>query len=102
MVMRFRLEITDDAHNDIQNATEWYEEQQKGLGKRFMISVKDCVKLIAKKPLAFAVIFLQIRKANTQKFPYSLYYIVEKNVISIFAVIHNSRDAKTWKTRVLE
>jgi plasmid stabilization system protein ParE len=98
--MRYKLDITEDAHNDIQNVSEWYEEQQKGLGKRFMISVKDCINLIVKNPFAFAEFFSQIRKANTKKFPYSLYYIIEENVAIIFAVIHLSRNDKVWKERI--
>jgi len=100
--MHYKLIVTDDADNDIENAMDWYESKQKGLGKRYLLSVKACIKLIVNNPFAFAKIYLQIRKANTKKFPYSIYFRVndESNEIIIFAVIHNSRNEKNWKKRI--
>jgi len=45
---------------------------------------------------------MQIRKANTKKFHYSLFYMINETtkVVTIFAVIHNSRSEKTWRKRV--
>ncbi len=31
--MHYRLIVTDDAANDIENAMDWYERKQSGLGK---------------------------------------------------------------------
>lgn len=100
--MHYKLIVTDDADNDIENTMDWYENRQKGFGKKYLLSVKACVKLIVKNPFAFAAIYLQIRKANTKRFPYSLYFrISEKsNELIIFAVIHNSRSETNWKKRI--
>ncbi len=100
--MPYKLIITDDTDNDIENAMDWYESKQRGLGKRYLLSIKACIKLIVKNPFAFAELYLQIRKANTNKFPYSLYFRVneESSEVIIFAVIHNSRSEKNWKKRI--
>jgi len=100
--MPYKLIITDDADNDIENAMDWYENKQKGLGKKYLLSVKACVKLIVKNPFAFAKIYVQIRKANTNKFPYSLYFRINEisKELVVFAVIHNSRSEKKWKKRI--
>ena len=100
--MYYKLIITDDADNDIENAMDWYENKQKRLGKKYLLSVKACTKLIVKNPFAFAAIYIQIRKANTKKFPYSLYFSINEigKEIIVFAVIHNSRSEKNWKKRI--
>ncbi len=102
--MYYKLIIADDADNDIEDAMDWYENKQKGLGKKYLFSVKASVKSIVKNPFAFATIYLQIRKANTKKFPYSLFYRINEisNEVVIFAVIHNSRSEKNWKKRIDE
>ena len=98
--MSYKLIITRSAQNDVLDAADWYENQQEGLGKAFMLSIEKKITLILKNPLAFAKIYYQIRKANTQKFPYSLFYKTEENEVVIFAVIHNSRDEKNWQDRI--
>jgi len=98
----YKLIITDDADYDIEDAMDWYENKQKGLGKKFLLSIKTCLELIIKNPLAFAIIYRQIRKVNTKKFPYSLYFKINQknNSLVVFAVIHNSRSEVNWKKRI--
>jgi len=77
---------------------------KKARGKKYLFSIKAIVKSIIKNPFAFAGIYLQIRKANTKKFPYSLFYRIDEisNEVVIFGVIHNSRSEKNWKKRIDE
>jgi len=68
----------------------WYENQQKGLGREYLVSVTDCLKLLEINPFAYASIHLQIRKINTKRLPYSLYYIIENKEVTVFALTHSS------------
>ena len=76
--MKYKLVVSEDAKNDIEDAMDYYEDQQKGLGKRYLLSVKAATKLIIQNPFGFAKIFMEIRRVNTKKFPYSLFYSVEE------------------------
>ncbi|GEM_PF-383308 len=100
--MTLRLVITQEAKNDINQAANWHESQQKGLGKKYLLSISDCVKFLLTNPFAFARIFFEIRKINTKKFPYSLYYQLNESLqeIVIFAVIHNNRGNDSWQKRI--
>jgi len=100
--MQYKLVVTDDAENDIEQAMDWYENQQSGLGTKIVLSIKACIKLIVKNPFAFAMIYMQIRKVNTKKFPYSLYYRIDEilKLVTIFAVIHGHRSEEIWKKRI--
>ncbi len=101
MVMKYKLVVTNGAQNDIIEASGWYEGKKKGLGKLLILSFEKCITLIIKNPFSFALIYLQIRKANSKKFPYSLFYIINETtrIVTIFAVIHNSRNENAWKNR---
>ncbi len=100
--MRYKLIVTEDAENDTGQAMDFYESKQKGLGKRYLMTVRASLKLIVKNPFSYMKILLEIRKANTQKFPYSLYYTIEESekTVVVFAVIHCSRSDKAWKKRI--
>lgn len=100
--MKYRLEVSEEAENDIESASDWYEQQQTGLGTRFVLTTRKTIRLIIENPFAFAVLYKTIRKANTNKYPYSLYYQTDKksNTITIIAVLHQSRSNKVWKQRL--
>ena len=102
--MQYKLVITNSAQNDILDAANWYEEQKTGLGELLILSIDKCIALIIKNPFSFALIFLQIRRANTKKFPYSLFYRTDESSkeVIVFAVIHNSRSEKIWKKRIIK
>ncbi len=98
--MQFKLSVTEDAENDVEAAMDWYENKQEGLGTKYVLTIRVSLHLIAINPFAYARVHLKIRKANTQKFPYSLYYEINDKEVIIFAIIHNSRSDKIWKKRI--
>ena len=36
--MQFKLELTEDAENDVEAAMGWYENKQEGLGSKYVLS----------------------------------------------------------------
>ena len=99
--MRYKLIISKEARSEIKQAVDWYEDQSEGLGRKYALTLDKCVELILKNPFGFAVVLLKIRRANMNKFPYSLFYYLneDKNEIIIFAVLHQSRSERVWKRR---
>ncbi len=76
--MRYKLVVRDEADFDIEYGMDWYDSRQRGLGKEFLFSVKQTIKLIVKNPFLYVKFYLEIRKANINKFPYSVYYEIDK------------------------
>ena len=50
MKKNFTLKLHAKAFDDIQNAIDFYNERQKGLGKRFHFAVKQTFATIKKNP----------------------------------------------------
>jgi len=48
--MPFIIKIEPDVVQDIQQAIDWYNEQQRGLGKKFYNEVKTHFNILIKSP----------------------------------------------------
>jgi plasmid stabilization system protein ParE len=94
--------ISTYAKEDLSDASKWYEQQLKGLGKRFLNEVKEGIEIISKNPLGFQIRYDECRIYFTKTFPYGIHYqyIESKNEIYIKAVFHTSRNSEIWGQRM--
>jgi len=97
--MAYRLTIHPLAKNDLVEISTWYENIKKGLGKRFLKSVKKEIAIIKIEPLLYQIRYDKTRIAVTEYFPYLIHFEVNKNEIIIKAIIHPSRNSKVWKNQ---
>jgi plasmid stabilization system protein ParE len=96
----FEVEFLKSAKMDIYHAKKWYNLQKHNLGTEFIDEIDNVYERIKFNPNQFPIIKKDIRKAVVKRFPYCLYYVVEPEIIRIFAVFHNSRNPIIWKQRV--
>jgi plasmid stabilization system protein ParE len=89
------------AKADIQDSSTWYEAQQKGLGKTFILFIRESIQFITANPYSFQVRFDEIRTAVVKKFPFLIHYLIDENskTVIIVAVFHTSRDPLKWNDR---
>lgn len=89
--MEFKLEPS--AKIDIQNEINYYNNQQKGLGKKFHFEIKHYFKAIKKNPF-YQIRYKNIRCLPLKKFPIMIHYTVDedKQQIIIRAVINTHRN----------
>ena len=85
---------------EVENAFEWYEQQRPGLGHDFLAAVEDVYARIAAMPTAHQVVYKDVRRDLTRRFPYGVFYRVHADRIEVVAVYHSSRDPAGWKSRV--
>jgi len=92
----YKVIISDSAKVDIEESALWYNHKQKGLGKRFTQSIKDCIVSIKLQPESFQIRYKNNRAAIPYKFPYLVIYYIDDNneTISIIAVFHSSQNPK--------
>ncbi len=88
------------AENEAQEAMNWYEDQERGLGKDFLNAVDQVISNIQKNPFAFPNIHgSPARRALTGKFPYSVIFSLEFEWILIISIFHSRRDPMVWRDR---
>jgi plasmid stabilization system protein ParE len=79
-----------DAEADLREAQLWYDSQRAGLGDEFL--AERAVRLLAEKPDNRPAYYNGFRLFITRRFPYKLFYRLEKDCVIIFRVLHVKRD----------
>ena len=87
---------------EIQKAFAHYEIERPGLGLEFFSCVEAACAWIQREPLARPPYYRSARRQYLRRFPFSIYYIVDDDLISIVAVYHGKRDPSALLTRLEE
>lgn len=98
--MNYRILIQPEAEFDLQEAFDWYEENNSGLGSEFIRAVDASLAKIQRNPFAYPTVYREIRRKLIRKFPYGILYLIESETIYIIACFHIKRDPQKWQTRL--
>jgi toxin ParE1/3/4 len=95
--MAFAVLIEPRALADIQQAIDYYESRQSGLGKRFESAIDKHFSIIAKNPF-FQIRYSGIRCLPVKKFPFLIHFVVDEKSEKVFviSVFHTSKDNSEW------
>lgn len=83
------------AIDDIKQIKYWYRLQKKGLEKDFVKELKLYVNLLKNNKKLFQARYKEIRAIPLKRFPYLVYYILQKDTVFVIAVIAASQDQMT-------
>jgi len=87
---------------EMNDAIAYYELQYSGLGAAFKVEIKKAVNRIIKYPKAWPIVDEDIRKYILHKYPYNVYYSLEKDHLYIIAIAHQHRKPNYWIDRFEE
>lgn len=87
------------ADSELLAAAQYYEGQQAGLGKHFLMSVQDAVNRIVLNPDLYQIVELDVRRCLIKTFPFGILFRKRPGKIVIMAVMHLHRDPNYWKNR---
>jgi plasmid stabilization system protein ParE len=76
-----RIRFAEAANNELNDACDWFEQQQAGLGARFRDEVREATLRIA-------------------RFPYTLRYVLRGDEVWFMAVSHQHRRPDYWVERI--
>jgi plasmid stabilization system protein ParE len=97
--MARRLVVQPQSDLDIQAAAVWYEDQQSGLGLRFLDELDVVFHRIVDNPQQFPCVDGNVRRALFRHFPYGVYFLAESEDMNVLAVLHLHREPDMWKSR---
>ena len=92
--------LRPEAEWDVQAAFAEYEAIRPGLGKRFLMRVRQVLERIEFMPEIYGTIWEDVRSARLKKFRHVVYYLVSREMVEVLAVLHGARDASTWQSRL--
>ncbi len=90
----YTIVFHEDVAIDYNEAYAWYEEQQKGLGEKFLAEVNNKIQEIKNNPDSYAIKSRPgYHEAVIIKFPYSIVFRIYKKqkVILITSVHHHKK-----------
>lgn len=87
------------AKDEFTEAIAYYNSQSEGLGYEFATEVKRTLERIVQYPDAWFKLSNRTHRCRTNRFPYGIIYQIREDVLLV-AVMHLSREPKTWKLRI--
>jgi toxin ParE1/3/4 len=96
----YRLKFARRAVREIGEAFEWYEAQSPGLGLEYQAALALQLRRLELAPTQYAEVFPGVRRTLLARFPYSVFYTVQRDLVHILAVMHTARNPKRWPPAV--
>ncbi|WP_353931165.1 type II toxin-antitoxin system RelE/ParE family toxin [Okeanomitos corallinicola TIOX110] len=97
--MNYVLVFRPEVREELDDAYNWYQTQQIGLGDEFLECVDNMLNRICQMPESYAVVYLDVRRTVVRRFPYAIYYRIVSSRVIVTAIFHSRRDPKSWQTR---
>lgn len=93
----YQLYILQQAEEDMQKSADWYDEQQNGVGERFLSNVILTLRLVEANPLHYEQKFSKkFRFAKVNDFPFVVVFKIKRQLVVINAIFHTSRNPKKF------
>lgn len=94
-----RVTFNELAELELNEAIQYYEHQQAGLGAAFLAEVQRCTAAIVEYPDAGRIVLGSVRRRLCNRFPYGLLYTRTADEIRILAVMNLKRRPNYWVDR---
>ena len=88
-----------DIEHEVKASFDWYQNQAIGLGDDFLTELEIAYQAIEELPDTWPKFQNNFRRFLLSKFPFSVIYQADQQVIYILAVMHNSRKPGYWNKR---
>jgi len=98
---KYRVKIDSEALADIRGITDWYNQQQPGIGKKFQTTTIIQINSLGRDPNIYAIRYNEIRCILIKKFPYLIHFYIneETQIVEVLAVISTDRNPKIWEEK---
>lgn len=98
-MIRARVRLSSAAERDVLAAQKWYSRQSPGLDLAFRDELDRTLDRIRRLPMGFPVVEENIRRANLQRFPYGVFYVIRASDVLVLGVVHHARHPSHWASR---
>ena len=88
------------AEEEMTNASLFYDTACARLGAVFIDEVQHVISILRESPQLGQLVAPTLRRVLLNRFPFTLIYSVESDVILIVAVAHQRQRPDYWKNRV--
>jgi plasmid stabilization system protein ParE len=89
-----------EAREDFRDAIRWYRSRSPTVATEFRGMVSDVIREIVQTPQRWPKYLYGTRRFVLHRFPFSIIYLDDSDILSIVAVAHNKRKPGFWKQRL--
>ena len=98
--MAAELIIAPEVEQDLAEAYAWYEARRVGLGEEFLSCVDGCMAAICRMPETYTIVHENYRRGLVRRFPYAVFYEYLAGTVTVYGVLHTSRNPDKWRQRL--
>jgi len=95
-----RIRLHPEAETDLLDAHLWYHDRSPLTATAFASTLDEALVRIASAPYQYPLADEGLRKLSLPTFPFSIFYRVDENLITVFAVAHQRRQPGYWSNRI--
>ena len=95
-----KIKIAGIAQQEFNEAKEFYEIEQPGLGILFEKEIKTAILRIKQFPITWPIERGEVHRYIVHKFPYKILYSIQEDTIVILAFAHQHRNPDYWVDRI--
>ena len=97
--MSLPVVLRPEASQDAQEARDYLEAQQVGLGQAFLDRLSETLAGIGAMPEVYGIVWRNVCAARLRRFTFVVYYRVHADRVEVLAVMHGSRHPSAWRAR---
>jgi len=90
-----------EALQEYEESALYYKKISRELAISFIDSVEKGIEKILENSRAWPIIDEDVRRHLIKRFPFGIYYTIERDYILILAVMHMNRKPGYWKNRLV-
>lgn len=92
--MTYALRFLPQVETDVRNGRTWYEEKAQGLGEEFLRVFYTSCQELTRNPHMYAQVHRDFRRRLLRRFPYAIYFRIERSIVVVFGLFHCARDPR--------
>ncbi len=97
-----RIQISEEALQDLNEGFLFYEAQQTGLGDYFVSSLRSDIERLRIAGGAHRIVFEDYHRLICRVFPFAVYYTHDADQVIVWAVIDQRRDPNWIREHLTE
>lgn len=89
-----------EAWSELEAVDDWYLARSRDASLGFLSDVYDALETISKEPQRWPKYLHGTRRLVLERFPFSVIYLNDPDLVTIIAVAHSKRRPAYWRHRV--
>ena len=96
-----KIELSSVAEQQMEEGYRFYECQVEGIGDYFLDSLMADIESLHIHAGVHAIFFGKYHRLLAKRFPYSIYYRIEGDLIRVYAILDNRRNPDWIRDRLI-